>query len=364
MTFGHLAVWKDSSLTADQLRAYRGYTGEHAGQRIERIADEQDLLLDNNGDLDDTIPLGPQYPDGLTEIFRESAEADDGLFTDSRANSAEVYYRTGRSRYNQSPVLELNYANGHVAPPLNPVIDDESVRNDVTVQRRDGGLARAVDQFGPLGVDTIGRYDTQLTVNCMSDVDAGNQAGWRLHLGTINEIRFPQITVDLDASPDLVEDASTADVADLITIDNLPSGLTPDLANLHILGYTETIGSHRRRITFTCSPERPYQIAEVEHADYSVVGSSSATLDDTDGLTTTETAVTINCGAGPDWVHESDFPIIMGGERMTLTAVGSPSGTFPNRLVELTVVRSVNGVVKTHANGVAVRLFHESYIGL
>jgi hypothetical protein len=343
--------------------AGRGHVGEHAGRRVERLANEQGLTLDSSGDLDNTVPTGPQQSDGLVELFRESADVDDAVFTDSRSDAA-VYYRTGRSRYNQEPALELDYANGEVAPPLDPVTDDESVRNDVTVQRRDGGQARAVDQSGPLGVDTIGRYDTQQTLNCMSDADAGNQAGWRLHLGTVDETRFPQITVDLDANPELADAASAVDVADRITIDNLPAELSPDLANLLVLGYTERIGSHRRRITFNCAPERPYHIAEVEHADYAVVGSSSATLDDTGGLTTTETEVTIHCGAGPDWTHEEDFDIVMGGERMTVTAVGSASGTFPNRLQQLTVVRSVNGVVKTHDNGTAVRLFHESYIGL
>jgi hypothetical protein len=83
-----------------------------------------------------------------------------------------------------------------------------------------------------------------------------------------------------------------------------------------------------------------------------------------EALDTTETGVDINAGAGPDWVYEADFDIVFGGEKVTVTAVSAMAGTFPNRTCTLTVTRSVNGIVKSHATGAPVSFFHRAHIGL
>jgi hypothetical protein len=50
---------------------------------------------------------------------------------------------------------------------------------------------------------------------------------------------------------------------------------------------------------------------------------------------------------------------MIGGERMTVTAVTGSSSPQT-----LTVTRSVNGVVKSHATGVPVVLADPNYLGL
>jgi hypothetical protein len=61
------------------------------------------------------------------------------------------------------------------------------------------------------------------------------------------------------------------------------------------------------------------------------------------------------------WGHDDgDYRIIIGGEEMTVTAVTAPSAgqqTF-------TVVRAVNGVVKSHLTGAAVNLAAPTRYGL
>jgi hypothetical protein len=74
--------------------------------------------------------------------------------------------------------------------------------------------------------------------------------------------------------------------------------------------------------------------------------------------------VDISAGAGPDWSHEADFPIEIGGEVMTVTAVAAMAGTFPARTTTLTVTRSVNGIVKSHASGAPVEFHRRAHIGL
>ena len=80
-----------------------------------------------------------------------------------------------------------------------------------------------------------------------------------------------------------------------------------------------------------------------------------------EALDTTETGVDVTNGdPGHYFTHvDGDFDIVIGGERMTVTAV---SGTGTSQT--LTVARSVNGVTKTHAAGADVELFIPARYGL
>lgn len=364
---GPITLWNaaDAPNVADSLAAYFGHAGEHAGRRFLRLCAEEDIPAAVVGDPDDTQLIGPQHPDPLLGLLREVELADDGLIYEPR-QFAGLTMRTGRSRYNQPAVLELDYTAAQVAPPLEPVVDDLEIRNDWTVSRRDGGSARAVQRTGPNNVNKpeddpqgVGRYTTSLDVNTVSDVQLPSHAGWHLHVSTVDDIRYPQVTVDLDASPDLVAAASAVDIGDRITVANLPTDLSYDVASLVVLGYTETIGPFRRVITFNCAPASPYQVAEIGHDDYGVVAPGGTALDE--DLDTTETGVDVTDNYGYLWVDEAvPFDIIIGGERMTVTAVGAASGNDQT----LTVTRSVNGVVKAHSSGDRVDLLHKSYIGL
>ena len=53
---------------------------------------------------------------------------------------------------------------------------------------------------------------------------------------------------------------------------------------------------------------------------------------------------------------------MIGGERMTLTACTSPSGV--SLAQNMTVTRSVNGVVKTHTTGAEIHLAEPVYLPL
>ena len=342
-----------------------GYPGEPAGERFTRLCAEAGIACAVAGDPSDTPEMGPQYPDSLINLLREVEKTDDGFVYDGRTFLG-LAMRTGRSLYNQDPVLELDYELGHVAAPFDPIVDDLFVRNDVTASRREGAEAQAVKDTGPLNVNEpaddpegAGRYVHRVDVNPFSDSVLPDVASWHLHRGTVDDTRWPNVTVDLDASPDIAAAASVVDPGDRITIANHPD--SPDLISLIVIGAAETIESHHRKITFTCVPEKPFHIAEVEHENYKIIGSDTATL--AEDLDTTETAIDIALGHCGPWVHEVDFDIIVGGERMTLTAVGAAAGTFPNQTQTFTVTRSVNGVVKSHTTGARVEMFHAAHYG-
>lgn len=372
--FGHLAVWKETvpGLT-DSVTAYFGHQGETAGDRLDRLCDEQGVgfvaELADNDDLDDTVPVGAQHADGFVKLLQEATEVDRGLLIDGQTlvgESLGLRYRTHRSLYNQTAALELDYDDGDIAPPLEPVIDDRGVRNDVTVTRRDGGQARAVDQTS---VDAIGRITDARTVNVMGDTMVGDQAGWLLHLGTVDETRYPKITVDLDASPGLLAAVADLSLGDRITIDNLPATISPDLASLIVLGWTEVIGSHRRKITFNCVPESAYHIGEVESDDYGFIDGDPAWQFVTTGTFTSGTSTSLGVAfdspaagsGGLNW-SGADVPIDIrvAGVVLHVTAV---SGTVSPHI--FTVDQTpLNGVVKAIPSGSVVELASPAYIGL
>lgn len=262
-------------------------------------------------------------------------------------------------------VLELDFAAAQVGVPLEPDIDDFTVHNDVTAKRRQGSSAHAVDQDGPLGVDAIGRHKTRVDVNPESDADLPDHANWHLALGTIEDARFPQVTVDLDAVPALAAQASAIDVGDLIRINNLPDDLVPDVAELIVLGYSENVPSHRRLITFNTLPATIYQtVGVLDDAEQGKLDSGSSTL--TSAITSTAISFQVSTtSADAVWTTDAaEMPIyivvgVVGGEQMRVTAIAGAASpqTF-------TVQRSINGVVKAHSAGVQVHVRDAAHLGL
>jgi hypothetical protein len=359
---GKLALWDlNAPDIADTHAAYTGHTGEPAGERIERVADEEGVAFTSTGDLEDTQPLGPQYPDGFMAILREAANTDLGILHDSRATAA-LHYITGRALYSQLAVMVPNFVAGQVAPSLDPTLDDQATRNDVTVTNRvTGATAQAVDAAS---VAAIGRVNTGLPgpLNLAADGFLEAQAAWRLRLGTNADLRVPALAIDLVAAPTLFGAVEDIQPGSRVVQLGLPDTINADTVHLLVRGWAETIGSHTRKVTFLCVPESSLHVSEVAHIFYGMLLSDSAVT--AEALDTTETGVDINAGAGPDWVYEDDIEILIGGERMTVTAVAAMAGTFPNRTTTLTVTRSVNGIVKSHATGAPITFLNPHYIGL
>lgn len=366
LSIGHV-IFADSTHGPDRTEYYNsvtGYLGETTGNRFLRLCAEEGITATVVGDEDDTPEMGPQAPDALSNLLREIEATDDGFIFDTR-DDLGLTMRTGRSCWNQDAVLSLNWDAYEVAPPTDPVVDDLNTRNDVTASRKAGATARAVRESGPLNVsdpsddpEGVGRYTHQVDVNPFSDLVLGDYAGWHLHRGTVDETRWPTVTVDLDATPDV--DLSTVEIGDRLTITNMPAEVTPDTVSLVILGWSETVGSHRRRVTFTCAPESPLHVSEVEHADYSFVGSDGSTVN-TAFAAGTGTSLSVAIAAGyPLWAFESTFDILIAGVRLRVTGISGASSpqTFTVQAAP------INGVTKTLAVGERVDLFHKSFIGL
>lgn len=355
---GHLSVHNAVTSIFDAADALQAWSGEAAGRRIERLCSEEDIAFSGVGELDTSAAMGPQQPDTLLALLHEAAAADLGILFESR-DRVGLSYRTRGSLYNQDAALALDYPSGHVAPPFDPVDDDQATRNDITVSRQDGSSSRETLTSGPLSTlappDGVGLYDDSVTINVESDDQLPSQAGWRLHLGTWDEARYPTLSVNLLGTPTLIPAVALLDSGDRTTITNPPAWLPPETIDLISQGYAETLHSFGWDLTFNCSPAGLYRVLQLDSATYGRTDSLYSTL--SSSLTTTATSVSVAVAAGRAlWTTSSGdrpFDIIVGGEVMrvtNLTGSSSPQ-TF-------TVTRSINGVVKSHSAGAQVRLYH------
>lgn len=361
---GHIAVLP-TAVTAAYTSADHGFSGETVLDRLYRLANEESDQVDLSWvDGDTAVPserLGPQRPDTLLELLEEAAATDGGILYE-RLDRLALIYRDRASLYNQDVRLALDYtAEGEVPPPLEPVEDDQRIRNDVTVTRSGGSSGRAVLESGPLSVlpppDGVGPYDEAVTLSLYTDAQPELIAQWRMHLGTWDEARYPTISVWLHAAPHLIDDILGLDIGDRVTISNPPPWLPPGLIDQHMRGYTETLGLFEWTLSMNCTPAGPWTVGVLEDSVLGRADTDGCTL--TGALTSTATSVGVTSSPGPRWITSSVFPsqfpfdITVGGEVMRVTAC-----TGTGLAQTFTVTRSINGIVKAQTAGTPLVLTH------
>jgi hypothetical protein len=294
--------------------------GEAAGARIQRLCSDNSIGFESVGVLSDTVLMGNQGKLNPLELMQECELADGGMLYESMP-SLGLGYRTRASLQNQDAQLTLNYTGFNLSEVPTPVEDDRYIQNQVTVTvgsvsqtyaLTTGSLNTAQPPAG------VGVYGTDVTLNLQHTNEALSQAAWRVHLGTVDEPRYPEISVNLahssfTSNPALKQAVLALRQGDRIVVQNPPSWLPPGDIDQLILGFSETITHFEHRLTFICAPASPYNTI-------GVLGASTARLD-TDGsqlaagVTSTATSLSVATTSGPVWVQygqlnaNSDFEI-------------------------------------------------------
>ncbi|MFB6517435.1 hypothetical protein [Streptomyces sp. NPDC056401] len=327
LRLGHLGVFSSATTTVYN-GGDGGWNGETAAARIRRLSTEEGVPA-----ISGFAPtrMGPQLPSPLLTLLDECAAADVGVLYESM-DRLGLRYRGRQQYYNQPVALTLDYdQNGHVSPPLEPVDDDQGVRNDRIVTRRGGSSARAVDETSRMSIQAppagIGTYDDERTLNLRDDNQTDEVAWWLLHLGTWDGVRYPSVHINLAAAPSLIGDVLALDIGDRIQITNPPPWLPPGPIDLIVEGWTETFGHPNSwDIVLNCTAAGPWTVAVTDDA-----GSGKA---DTDGSTlvaaATSSATTLVVhttqtadGMVPLWTEDpAEYPLdlLVGGEVVTASA--------------------------------------------
>lgn len=349
----------DDLLSAGITASFNGFPGERAGARFLRLMSENGLTGRVVGSSTTTAPMGPQRPDTLINLIKECADTEDALVFDRR-DGIGVDFRTRNSRYGQTPVLALTFG-PDVQQPMIEQLSDLGVTNSVAITNRGGGTASAVRTTGPLSVlpppDGVGEYKggSDLKINVANEAaQLQNTANWYLSRGTVEGSRYPSVTVDLQASPALRTAACLLDVGDLLRI----TGRDPDPIDLQVIGISETIGTHRQTLTFTCIPGAIFQQVGLYNNTFTRYDSRATTLNA--GVTSTATTLVLTFPTPSDaWSRTAanqPYDLMIAGERIRVPVggMGAVAGSGPYTQTITGAVRSINGVVKAQLAGAPV----------
>jgi hypothetical protein len=355
MSFAHTVVSQGlgSGWLNVPLGVADGFRLEHAGRRLLRLAAEDGVPMRVVGDPDDTLLLGPQRADlDLLGQFRECALTDGGILTEDPYTPGYVYIPL-RRLINQTPriVIDLNTP-GPLTPE--PADDDYGLRNLIEARRPSGSSAVATTNPAPAAADT---YRDEPSVNVPSDLHLPNQAGWRVHVGSWPEMRYPKVEY-WAITPAQVEQLLEVGPGDLARLTGLPADMPATTVDQLVLGDRVQAESTPWKATYNMTPAGPYEVGVWDNPDlgrWDTSGSELAASVNVGVATSMSVATTL----GDLWTTAAGhLPIDLwvGGARVRATAISGASSpqTFTIQ------AQSLNGVVKTMPAGTKVRLWRPS----
>lgn len=353
--YGHIFATSNTAVDLTDttyVASFNGYLGEFADDRIARLGGEQGLSISLVGAASSTARMGRQKPDTLINLFEECRVTDGGVLYDS-PTFGNITYRIRAAMLNQTPALTLTKGTT-AASPLKPVVGDKLIVNDVTVKNRSGESAHVVVTSGSMSVADapagVGRYRKSLDVNLSNALLLADRGTWETNVGTTDRRWYKTITVDLLSNPSLINTLIGLQPGQLISL----VGAEFDTVGLIFLSAEWTIQNFPVKVVLTCVPADAYTVG-VYDATTSRKDSTFATTASSATTTATTIAATNPVLADCWSTTATPYPIKVTGEVMTVTAATAPAGTGPFTQI-LTVTRSVNGVVKTHAANEPIRL--------
>lgn len=345
-SFAHLAVRYSGTAAPSTAWAASGYSGEDAGARLERLCADQGVPLVPVGVAE--TAMGPQPVTGLLDLARDVEAADGGILLGGL--DGRLAYVTRISRYNRSTDLALTY--GQLVTPLRPTGDDRYTRNDWTVSRPGGSGGVQVDDADH--VARHGRWEQSTSVNVADDADLGNQAGWRVHLGTVEQMRYPILAVNFGravAAPLLPVWLAADPIGTRLTVTGVPDAMAVDgVIDQHVDGYTETLDKYAWTVSINATPAEPWVIAVADGPTRAPAYGSTLAAD------LSATAVTFSLASTADnglWTTDpSDFPLdlMVGGEPVTASSI---TGTVSPQTVALSA-RGLTGWQRAWPTGTPV----------
>ncbi len=346
---GHIAI-HNTSTPASISAAALGYLGETSEARFARVCAEQGITCYPTSTSD--VPMGQQPVATVTDTLTDIVRTDGGLAWEGV--DGFLNFDSMSALYRRSAIV-VN-VDTDIVPPLDQVVADRSIRNDVTAQRPQGSSARYEVATGRLGTSGgMGRIASTVNVNPELDSSLIDHASWWAHAWTVDGVQYSKITIDCDAAqhvtPTLAYDS--IDIGSVIQLASVPAIDDPNTPRLLVVGIAETVQTHRRLITLTVRSMTPYDVGLLNTAGYLDCGGSTTSGALSSTVTSVPLAITDQCV----WTHsDGDYDVVIDGERMTVTTVGAASGAYPAQTQTLTVTRSVNGVVKAHSAGAEVHV--------
>jgi hypothetical protein len=322
---GHIAVSNAVVSVTDERAQLRAHYGESTINRLARLCEEEGIPFSFDRAPTTSTLLGPQPQAPLSQVIERAVETDQGCVYEPKSDIG-LEYRARGSLDNQAPRAILDYSAGQLQPRWGPTTDTQGLVNDVTVNNHLGSSARHVKENGPKSVTDVGRYDEPVEVNAAGDDDLLDMAAWRVHLGTVDEPRYPPVRTILSKAGTPVADLLAVNIGDRLQIDNAQSIHQYNGISQLVWGYRATMRKVMHTRDFWVVPESPYRVAVLDDDDARA---------DTDGseiaVAANDTATTLlvrtrdmHWQSAPPWTTDpTQFPfdVRVAGERCTVSAI-------------------------------------------
>lgn len=321
-----------------------GWTGETAGARLTRLADENDLSITFTGTAALTSTMTAQRVGSpLAALLEDCARTDGGLLTDAR-DALGLHYVTRIALYTSTTVLALDYTlKAEVMPDLDTDESTFTVENDVTASSG-FGTSRAQRLTGPRNVTEpntgsggVGRYPGRLDTDLDTQLQLDDAASWAVWLGTTDAPRFTSIPVNLRAlaaagKTALWQAAAQATFGDVIEITNTPIWI-PDDVRVFAVGRSVRMANREFDIAFNTVDATAWENigGPIEDTVYGRLDSEDSFLHlaTSSGGTTLLVANAGNEVIPTLWTHaDGDYAIRIDDEIMTVTAVSTAGPTL------------------------------------
>ncbi len=395
---GHVVITHalTSINTSEFANVSNAFTGELFGVRAQRLCAEEGVFFQWRGDIQATQAVGAQTADTLLNILTAGQKVAGGILTDVR-DKLGIEYVTQQYLGNRRG-LELSYSSSHLSGVPNPVNDLRYLVNDFTASR-DGGSSARHEVTDPLNrkntsasPDGAGRWEKKDSFTASTDAQTILLASRETFTGTWPQRRIPNLAVELSRSEisgtatlrgTLMRDVIAWDLGDPVNLAGLStSPLPPDDMLMAMFGYTEKISNKLWSIDANTVPAGPFQVPIM--GDYSGREPRMDVDDLTHSIlkadiTTTATSFTVKTDAASTrrvkiWVDTTSYSsdigggqtidINIGGERIRVTSIGTPTLTGGYNEQTFTVTRSINGVVAEHTAGDPISLWEPFYLGM
>lgn len=351
ITIGHAMARSTSVVAGWAGPAALGYVGDSTIQRIGRLCAEEGVSVVFDSVTVGSTKLGVQKSGDFLGLLQEAADADGGILMEYHQGLG-LRYRPRRTRYNPFPVWTIDAKTDGFQNPFEPVRDDQQTLNDLEVQRIDGSKFQRINQAS---IDKVGTYDGSVSLSLDTDRKGRlkNQAGWRLHQGSYEGTRYPQVTIQIESAldPEAVKASwKLVQIGDAIRIQNLPPQhpVWPDHVDLVVEGSSGTLSPFGWTVTINCSPAEVWHVAVYGVSRYMPRNSRLITAID-DGALLFDVAAD-----GVGWtIKPESFPmaVLVGGAE--LVTVSGITGSPGDQTFEVTE-RNVNGLGRAHPSGASV----------
>lgn len=361
---GHVSVHTNSAV-GRFYDAGTGYTGEMAHVRMARVAAAAGIRF--TCVAAESARMGPQPTAKPLDIMRECEAADRGVLYEWDWGLA---YQAVSERYNAPVGLSLDFDQHHIANEPEPADDYQRTANKWTVSRTNGASVTVEQTTGPMGTgaDGPGTFEYPAQVNVESDLHLTNQGGWRVHLGTVDEDRWPVLDIRMHRTPDLITSWLNVRVGTRVTVENPPTEVAPDAIDAVIEGYRERVDTFTWEASLNTSPASPYNVA-LYGSETSANGSGTHRWDTAGSETAaefvagTDTSMSVTTTLGPVWTTDADdFPFNIRCFGVVLEVTNISGSSSPQTF---TITQTpVNGVSKTIPAGEPLSLASPVYWAL